>query len=93
MYLIKTVIIVVGLIGIIDGVFHKYHLWKSIENTLVRIAQKTNIRMLFELAFCMFCQRFWISTALTLAVAIYTGYNLETIIVPFIASGIYSIKK
>ena len=93
MYLIKTIFIVVGFLGLLNGLFDKFHVWETIEKVLIKISDKTGLKLFFELAFCMFCQRFWISVILTAIVAIFTGYNLETILVPFIAFGIYNIKQ
>lgn len=93
MYLIKTIFIVVGFLGLLNGLFNKHYVWEKIELLLIRIGDKLNIKLIFDLAFCMFCQRFWITVILTLIVSIFTGYNLETILVPFIAFGIYNIKQ
>lgn len=93
MYLVKTIFVVFGFLGLIDGLFDKFFIWGKIESFLVKISEKINVKILFDLAFCMFCQRFWITVILTSIVCIFTGYKLESIVVPFLVIGMHYVTK
>lgn len=93
MYLVKTVIVVLGLLGLFEGVASKYFLWQKIEKTLLKLSDFTNFKGFFVLAFCRFCQRFWISVLISVLLSVFVGFQLETILIPFLVIGIYQVAN
>lgn len=88
--MIELFLIVLGLVAFVDVIFNKYDVWQKIEIVILRLAEKTKIRLFFELAFCVFCQRFWIGVLATITFSILLGFNWTHILVPFMVAGIYT---
>jgi len=93
MYLIECIFIVIGFMGLFDSLADKFSWWNLIERTLIKVSEKTRIKPLFELAFCMFCQRFWIMVFLTAILSVFKGFSFLGILVPFLSIGLYMVFK
>lgn len=89
MYLVTAVVLVLGLLGFADALFKKFFIYEKIEEKLIAISNRFDIKLIFDLAFCQFCQRFWISVVLTLVIGLFLGFGIELAIVPFLVIGIH----
>ena len=90
--MLEQIFIVLGLLTFVDAMFDKYGTWVKIEAVLVKWLQGKS-KLLFNLAFCQFCQRFWIGVVITVFVALMHGFTLGTLVVPFIVIGLFSLSN
>jgi len=93
--MINQIVIVTGLLAFTDSLFNKLNAYDSICTVLERIGEKLNTRIIFRLAQCQFCQRFWISVKITSLLGLFSevGFKSELIVIPFIATGIFNLLK
>lgn len=89
----EKILCVFGILAFLDALFNKWNTYDSIEVFLVNLSERTKIKLIFNLAFCMFCQRFWMTVIITLLFGFFSEFTFDMIFVPLICSGIFNLIK
>lgn len=85
--MIQHILIVMGLVLFIEALFDKWGFWYDLHEYGV----KKN-RFVYDLTSCMFCVRFHLSWITTLILCLLTGFEDYSILIPFIVSGLTTLK-
>ena len=85
----QIIFVIYGLILFINALFEKWGWWEK----LALIGSVAKIKTFYELTQCRFCLLFHISWIITLIYGILFGLKWELLLVPFVVSGLTTLKK
>lgn len=85
----EKIIIIFAFLLFIEALFVK---WKVFE-MLSKIGSQVKSKFFYQMLNCQFCIRFHLSIIITLVSIILFGYYQEALIMPFVVSGLMTLKK
>ena len=93
MHLAEKIFIIVSVLELISKLFDKWAYWDKIELYFLSFSNITKVKFFYSLAFCVFCQKFWMCFILSFFVSIVSGPSLKDLALPIIAYGFYNLIK
>lgn len=87
--MIENIIVVLGLVLFVLALFDKFYVWDKIGE----FGAKSGIKIVYQLSQCQFCLIFHVSWIITLIYLSITGLNLGIFVIPFVVSGIITLKN
>lgn len=87
--LMENTIIILGFVLFTKAIFEKFGIWQIIETK----GAKSKYLFLYKLSQCNFCLTFHLCWITTLIFGAIFGFKTELLSVPFVVSGLLTLKK
>lgn len=87
--LMKKIIIVFGVVLFLTALFDKFGTWQLIEKK----GSECKSKFFYTLSQCRFCITFHLGWIITLFVGAFSCFTWELLPIPFVVSGLLTLKK
>lgn len=85
----QIIFVIYGFILFINALFEKWGFWDK----LALIGSVSKLKWFYQLTQCRFCLLFHLSWIITLIYGFMFGLKWELLLVPFVVSGLLTLKK
>lgn len=87
--MIQSILVIYGLVLFLDALFDKWGIWFRLEEW----GASSETKFIYKLTNCRFCTLTHLSTILTIIYFAFAGCSWEALVVPFVVSGLLTLKR